>query len=50
MNNLECVGTRCCEVLGRERIARSEEAIVLCAQIWERVGVESVSITLSPIQ
>jgi len=36
-------------MLGRERIAGSEEAVMLYARIWERVGVEAVSITLSPI-
>jgi len=37
-----------CAVVGRGRIAGLES--VLLALIWERVGVEAVSITLSPIQ
>ena len=37
-----------CVVVGRGRIAGLE--LVLLAQIWERVGVEAMSIVLSPIQ
>ena len=37
-----------CVESGRGRIAGLEH--VLCAQIWERVGVLAVSIVSSPIQ